>query len=334
MMILAGDITSALTSFAGLGLALILEGDGAKRVRLGWTDEAAPRLEVSAEGYDATAIAAAVHRHASGCAEEASWVQADLEGPPWDGGSAVFSPRIKAASVPEQWRALQHQRHEGIDREISMPEAIDLIGALGEPAYWRFADRSMKKPRPDEGSSRWEMKTRNRGEDFVANRLRHLAGIVSTRTPEGVGAGLTGQRTIDEAYKGKRSDESRTATGLTWPRFTDSALAWCALWGISAFPVIHRLRQPSVTAGAVPVGEFTPKRLVLPVLVGRFSLGRWRALLVSQQLVVAGDPQERSARAWLASHGARAVLQFPFQVSDNSSAPERYLRAGRIEVLA
>ena len=333
-MIIGGDITSALTSFAGLGLALILEGDGAKRVRLGWTDEAAPRLEVNAEGYDDAAIAAAVHLHASGCIEEGSWVQADLGGLPWNGGNAVFSPRVKPASAPEQWSSLRRQRHKGIDREISRAEAIDLIGALGEPAYWRFADKDMKKPRPDEGASRWEMKTRNRGEDFVANRLRHLAQIVSVRTLEGVGAGLNGQRPVDEAYKGKHSDDSRTATGLTGPRFTDSALAWCALWGISAFPVIHRLRQPSVTAGAVPVGRFTPERLVLPVLVGHFSLERWRALLVSQQLVVAGDPQERSARAWLISHGARAVISFSLRVSDNSSAPERYLRAGRVEVLA
>ena len=32
-MILGGEITSALTTFAGLGLALILEGDGAEHVR-------------------------------------------------------------------------------------------------------------------------------------------------------------------------------------------------------------------------------------------------------------------------------------------------------------
>jgi len=42
-MILGGEITSALTTFAGLGLALILEGDGAEHVRLGWTDAAEPR---------------------------------------------------------------------------------------------------------------------------------------------------------------------------------------------------------------------------------------------------------------------------------------------------
>lgn len=333
-MILGGDITSALTSFAGLGLALILEGKGAQRVRLGWTDEAEPRLEVSAEDYDDDAIAAVVHRHAQAAAAPGTWIHTDLEGEPWNGTSAVFSPRVKAAATSEQWHELQRLRHDGIDRETWQEGTVDLIGALGEPAYWRFADKEMKKPRPDEGANRWEMKTRNRGEDFVTNRLRSLAQIVSARTDERVATGLRGQTLIDEAYKGKRSEESRTPTGLTPPRFTDSALAWCALWGIASFPVIHRLRQPSVTAGAVPVGQFTPECLVLPVIVGGVSLERWRALLVSRQLVMAKEPQERGPRAWLRSHGARAVVSFPLHVSDNPNAPERSLGAGRIEVLA
>ena len=132
-MILGGDITSALTSFAGLGLALILEGEGAQRVCLGWTDEAEPRLEVSAEGYDDDAIAAAVHRHAQATAAPGTWIHTDLEGEPWTGTSAVFSPRVKAAGTVEQWRELQRLRHDGIDRVARQESAADLIGALGEP---------------------------------------------------------------------------------------------------------------------------------------------------------------------------------------------------------
>ena len=110
---------------------------------------------------------------------------------------------------------------------------LELIGALGEPAYWRFASNG---PRPDEGANRWEMKTRNRGEDFVRNRLRQLARIVADRDATAIVSGLTGHTVEDEAYKGKRSDESRTATGLTSPRFTDSALAWCACGGSHRSP--------------------------------------------------------------------------------------------------
>ena len=94
---------------------------------------------------------------------------------------------------------------------------------------------------------------------------------------------------VDEAYRGKRSDESRTATGLTRPRFTDSALAWCGLWGLAAFPVVHRVRFPSTTAGHVRTGRRS-EELVVPVLIGRYSVERWRAIIVSSQVPAAvGD---------------------------------------------
>lgn len=344
-MILAGSITSALTSFAGLGLALILEADGAQRVRLGWTDEEEPRMVVTAAGLDDDMIAAAVHRHAEACTREGSWVQSDLDGPPWNEDSAVFSPRIKSPHgkankatpspnrVIERWRALQEARHCGIDREgdgSDFGEGLEFIGALGEPAYWRFRS---KDPVPDEGASRWEMKTRNRGEEFVGNRLRRLAEFVAARDVDGVRNGLEGRHLIDEAYKGKRSEESRTPTGLTTPRWTDSALAWCALWGIASFPVIHRVEGASVTAAAAPVGKFTPEALVLPVLVGPHSLHRWRTLLVSDQLIRARSADDLSARTWMASHGARAVITFAFHLSDNANAPERSLGVGELDVL-
>jgi len=183
------------------------------------------------------------------------------------------------------------------------------------------------------------MKTRNRGEDFIRNRLRQLAQIVADRDAGDIASGLIGQSVKDEAYKGKRSDESRTATGLTPPRFTDSALAWCALWGISSFPVIHRLMGASVTAGAVPIGKFTPTHLVLPVLVGPHTLGRWQAVVASEQVIRAMGNTEstavaRTARAWLVAHGARATLTFHVNVSDNPNAPERSLGEGRLETLS
>lgn len=349
-MILAGSITSALTSFAGLGLALILEADGAQRVRLGWTDAEEPRMVVTAAGLDDEMIAAAVHRHAEACTQEGSWVQADLDGPPWNEDSAVFSPRIKSPyakannaapsqdEVSERWRTLQEARYCGIDREgdgSDFGDGLEFIGALGEPAYWRFR-RKDKDPVPDEGASRWEMKTRNRGEEFVGNRLRRLAEFVAARNVDEVRQGLDGRHLIDEAYKGKRSEESRTPTGLTTPRWTDSALAWCALWGIASFPVIHRVEGTSVTAAATPVGIFKPEAMVLPVLVGPHSLHRWRALLVSDQLIrarSADDLDDLSARTWLASHGARAVITFAFHLSDNANAPERSLGVGELDVL-
>ncbi len=351
-MILGGQITSALTTFAGLGLALILEGDGAEHVRLGWTDAAEPRMVVTADRYDDDAISAAIHRHATACLAADSWIGRDLQSQPWKGGSAVFSPRVKAPKSVDHWQSLQAERLQGIDHELydgSEPGYgidLELIGALGEPAYWRFVSND---PRPDEGASRWEMKTRNQGQDFVTNRLRRLARFVADRDVTSICTGLSGKTLKDEAYEGKRSDESRTATGLTPPRFTDSALAWCALWGISCFPVIHRTTGASVTAGAVPIGRFTPKHLVLPVFVGPHSLDRWRVVVASEQVVqaaastaeVAADvpsadalAAEVPARAWLTAHGVRAVITFRVHVSDNSKAPERSLGIGRLEVMS
>lgn len=351
-MILGGDITSALTSFAGLGLALILEGDGARRVRLGWTDAAKPRMVVTADGYDDEAIAETVHRHAQVATSDDSWIQANLEDEPWNGASAVFSPRIKSATdkdskkqapsaeeVANRWHRLQLARWDpAVDENNRSGDmwgwcSSELIGALGEPAYWRFARADQKDPRPDEGASRWEMITRNQGKDFIKSRLRRLADFVADRDVSHVLSGLIGESTCDEAYANKRSDESRTATGLTPPKFTDSALAWCALWGIASFPVIHRLAGASVTVGALPVGRVTPEYLVLPALVGSYSLARWRAILTSAQLVRATTEKTGTARAWLATHGVRALIQFSVFVSSNENARERYLRSGILTVL-
>ena len=339
-MILSGEVTSALTTFAGLGLALILEGDGAERVRLGWTDAAEPQMVVTADGYDDEAIAVAVHKHATASVAPGSWVQADLESEPWVDKkgrwvAAVMSPRI---SRPDQgkdckWEYLQKSRHSVIDRcreDGSKWGDLELMGGLGEPSYWWS--------KVDGGASRWEMKTRQNYQNFVHDRLRGLAEIVATRDGESVRSGLVGEVVIDEAYAKESSEKSRTATGLTSPRFTDSALAWCALWGISSFPVIHRLMGASVTAGAVPIGKFTPTQLVLPVLVGPRTLGRWQAVVASEQVIRAmGNTDStavaRTARAWLVAHGARAILTFRVNVSDNPNAPERSLGVGRLETL-
>lgn len=340
-MILSGEVTSALTTFAGLGLALILEGDGAERVRLGWTDAAEPQMVVTADGYGDEAIAGVIREQAAMRMAPGGWIGRNLQGELWKGKKAVFSPRVKFLNPRMQWPSLQKERLLGINQEMESETQqgydidLELIGALGEPAYWYSTGNG---PKPDGGASRWEMKARNQGQDFVSNRLRQLARIVADRDATAIVSGLTGRTVEDEAYKGKRSDESRTATGLTSPRFTDSALAWCALWGISSFPVIHRLTGASVTAGAEPIGEFTPTHLVLPVLVGPHSLGRWRAMVVSEQVIQAMEKAEsavaaRPARAWLVAHGARAILTFRVNVSDNDKAPERFLGTGRLEVL-
>ena len=333
-MRVGGSFTSALTSFAGLGMALMLEEAGIARVRLGWTDTAEPRLMISGEGVDDLGIARIVHAHATRSATDDSWLEMSFEEKPWSSGTAVFSPRIKEAQSDEEWHYLQIRRSQGIDQVIEESRRwldLDLLGALGEPAYWRFR---RNHPDPDQGASRWEMKTRNHGGEFVGDRLRSLARIVTGRIFERVLEGINGNSTVDEAYRGKRSDESRTSTGLTRPRFTDSALAWCGLWGLAAFPVVHRVRFPSATAGHVQTGRRS-EELVVPVLIGRYSVERWRAVIVSSQVLAAVGADltvRRNARQWLTRHGVRAVLHFPVQITD-IKVPERYLGDGQNELL-
>ena len=61
-------------------------------------------------------------------------------------------------------------------------------------------------------------------------------------------------------------------------------------------------------------------------------------MVVSEQVIQAVEKAEpavaaRPARAWLVAHGARAILTFRVNVSDNPNAPERSLGVGRLETL-
>lgn len=324
-MRIGGTYTSALTTFAGLGLAAILAGSGkvSGPVRLGWSEGGAePRLHVTA-GEDDVTIASVVQEHARSCICEGSWMMADLMDEPWSGRGAALSPRVKDPATPSQWKFLQQARYQAIEK-IGGARAVDaeLVGALGEPAYWAIQG---KDKRTAKGSSRWDMKTRNRGEELVAGRMRKLARYVSERSVGGVRQGLTGETVNDEAYK--VASESRTATGLQRPQFTDSALAWCGLWGISAFPVVHQLGKTSATAGAVPAGRFSPVRIALPVLTGMRSIGRWRAVLSSWELALVSDGEgldDERAQTWLHRHGVIAIASYPRHELVNSNGPNEY----------
>lgn len=324
-MRIAGTIDSALTTFAGLGTASILEQAGARRVRLGWTVESEPSLVVSAEGMDDDSLAACVHDHAVRASNADSWIGVNLEDPPWNGRNSAFSPRIRKPTDERAWRHLASRRSEGIDRLTLRPDGwldLEFIGALGEPAYWRSRQKELV---PDQGASRWEMKTRNRGEEFVGHRLRSLAEIVANRTVEEVREGLTGAAVVDEAYRGKRSEDSRTSTGLTEPQFTDSALAWCGLWGITAFPLVHRISGPSVTAGAFRHDRSTGEELIVPAFTRPVSLHRWLSVIASAHLLSVVETGDFASDQWLQRHGVDGVLRYPVNVTD-AKVPERSIR--------
>ena len=328
----AGSITSALTHFALYGLAAIIEDETVQPVRLFWTDESNPRPQLDS-GHGPEEIAAVVHRHATRHASPESWLAVRVEHENRD--TAAFSPRIKEPSSPQSWRQLQDARHTGLDAVVSSRGEFDIrmIGALGEPAYWP-TDRNA-----DAGASRWEMKTRNQGAEFVGNRLVPLAQAVADRTIDQTLAGLAGETVTDEA--GSNKPDSRSGTGFTRPGPVDNALAWCALWGISQFPVVHHSGTQSTTAGThVPPRRSYPTFVFLPVPTRTITLSRLRTILISRQLpaaVTAEDTEDPldviaadAARKWLTERSIRALMRFPVDVSDNPSAPERQILDGSV----
>ena len=323
---ISGEVTSVLAHFALYGLAAICEDQLGSQARLCWTDDRRPRgkLNVAPE----SAIANAVRQHAQNHTDRNSWIRQRINHE--DRLTATLSPRIKAPSSATAWQVLQSERHSALDKLVATHSLLDLqmISALGEPAYWRVDGTA----RPDEGASRWEMKTRNKGEEFVGNRVEPLASAVAARTADAIGSGLTGQTISDEV--GHNGPESRSATGFAPPGPVDNAFAWCALWGMSQFPIVHHTNRQSTTAATyVPHRRTHPIFVYLPVATRGITLALLRSILASDELSIAASESSdvirvEASRKWLENRGIRAVMRFPVFVSNNPSAPERWILTG------
>jgi CRISPR-associated protein Csb3 len=332
----------AFDHLAAYGAAAIAAEQGFD-TRLAWTDDAEPHIAIT--GISWQELGQAVQKHAEAHTAEHSWVQAcHTIFPEWKaasrGGaakgdqpvtSAIFSPRIlslNALGIANWYDA----RSEALDSRRGALTWLDLdmIGALGSPSYWSGED---DRGTQDYGASRWEMKTRNRGEEFVKDRLRKLAMHVAERTEEGVEAGLRGDGVRDEA--GKDASDSRTPTGLKPPEPTDNARAWCALWGLSLTSVTHQSKGNSRTAGSLRSRQ--AESLFLPVMISPWTLARLRTVIRSRALStvgalpVANPPTDSAALAawdWLSARGVIVVMRFPVHRSGNKSAPERWAERG------
>lgn len=313
-----GSVSDALTHLAMVGTAAILQESGCA-VQMGWADGAAATARIwLPDGVD---VGTCVQTHAARHSSDDSWVQHKHEHLGAMVGS--FSPRIKAAVSRSTWETLIRVRTDGLSSGSLTWLDHAMIGALGEPAYW-LADQ------PDLGASRWEMKTRNRGEEFVGHRLGPLARQVAARTPAHITAGLVGG-VVDD---GKNGASSRTATGLRSPGPTDTAVAWCALWGISQTTLVPQARAMSQTSGSSPRNRVHPRAMALPVFARPVTLGRWRGVMASHQLdEVAFGQKAASSHAWLKMAGVTALVVFPTEVVGSKSAPERRLLQGSLKLL-
>lgn len=358
-----GDFTSALTHFAAYGAAAILEQQLGITCRIELSSLQSLSVSVDDASYSPTDLATAIQKHASDRVD--SWVTLTHEH--LGSTTGTLSPRIKAAQESKTWQELQARRLAAINESYSpSPAWLDLafISALGEPAYW-FTNVQGKNL-PDNGASSWEMKTRNRGEEFIANRLAGLCHAVAARSPQEVLDGLNGANPRDEEGKGKL--DSRTPTGLSLPAPTDNALAWCALWGISLFPVLH---NAGVSASSSPRAtgrrsETTgvlrslprPRKNIraytyLPLVDEPVRLARLKTILVSGALArqaayltltttenywnskdvpklekLKFSLDRPADQAWLQRKGCNGILTAYINQSDNINAPELHVVSG------
>ena len=345
MIRVASDTNDFFDLLFVIGLSQILEATGGSPVALHW-DARSPDAVIEGAG-SLTEAAQRVHEHARRHAGADTWVGAvgNQEGRT----RGVLSPRVGRFGDAEAWRHWQAQRHRTIDT-IAPEDVADLrfVGGLGEPAYWCTGRTGTQ---PGHGASAWEMKTRNRGEEFVQNRLHVLARWVSEREVDAVESGLAGATTVDEA--GKNSVTSRTPTGLRPPGITDNARAWCALWGLSAFPVRPVAPTATVTAPysrtAAAPREPGARLVGVPVVSAPVTLASYRAIVRGAHLAevtshaarnvlgVQGDndaPDVNVGKTWLRAHRVEGVTVGRKVFSDNANAPEPWLEFLTFESVA
>ncbi|MCT2587562.1 hypothetical protein [Actinophytocola gossypii] len=304
------------------GLADILAEDGIGDLRLHWN---ADRPVLTGTRLDDNRVDQAIRTH---LANRRTWVNRE-----YGDKRGLMSPRLSTLKDRQAWEQLQDARHDVLDKLTSAQAWSDLryLAALGEPCYW---STYRGDPRQDDGASRYEMQPRNRGSEFVGNRLRPLAARLPTRTPGQLAAGVAGEIVHDEL--GGKPD-SVTATGLTTPGPIDNALVWCALWGIGQLPAAPRVNTAAHTSGHLRHGR--REWFVAPVWDGPWRPARLRSILASAALRDAAIPDPpndltaAAAKAWLRDRGVRGVARFPIHRFGSDNAPERRaLRADPIPI--
>ncbi|MGD0561204.1 MAG: hypothetical protein ABSA93_40305 [Streptosporangiaceae bacterium] len=330
---LVADPRTLFSHVALHGLGAILESQGVPDVRLGWTRSGNPRPFIATDDLNDVDVATLVKRHAEAHATN-SWVQRDmtLKG----AARGLMSPRLTPFGDDATWAMVQRERHAVLDKLTSDCQWLDLrfVAALGEPCYWSFNRQGALLQ--DDGASRLEMQPRNQGSEFVGSRLRKLAPKVANREPDTIAAGLRGESVIDEI--GNDKPDSRTPTGLATPGPADNALAWCALWGISQYPIGMRINETADTSGHL--SRERQEWFYAPIWRGLWRPARLRTILASRYLRLMaadglpskgpGETDVTPGRAWLGSRGVEGVVRFPIHRFGSDSAPERRAMRGEL----
>jgi CRISPR-associated protein Csb3 len=326
------DPHTLLSHLALYGLGAILESNGVRDLRIGWTKGGNPRPQLSAPEIDDASLAVFLSDHARTLTAADSWPMRSLVVLDKNGkGTArgLMSPLLSRIQGDEAWAHLQRSRWEVLDALTTGRRLLDLmfLAALGEPAYWSYNRQG--EPQQDDGASRLEMQQRNQGAEFIGTKVRKLAEVVARRKPDAILSGLRGETTEDEW--GKNGADSRTSTGLSSPGPTDNALAWCAIWGISQFPLTMRVNTTADTSGHL--SKQRNEWFYTPMWLGQWRPARLRTVVASESLRLAAaarttpeepiDPRVSTARAWLRDRGVAGVMRFPVGEFGTGNARER-----------
>ena len=340
MIRLGGDITDASTHFAQIGLAAILNDAGIDAVRLFWENGPSARAVVTWEG-DAD-VGQIVKDHASRCCQKDSWVSQSVSVQWAKRSLGLFSPRVTSPKTTEESSEWVGLRRHKLDDLSLKPIDRAMIGALGEPAYWRRSAGATGKCEPDRGATRWDMTTRNSGKNFVPGGLYVYAKKVSERRAlQEVVDGLTGASLVDEYDKD--SKKHTTPLGFRNRSRMDNATAWCMLWGISATTLVPRPKSDTVSDGYSQTSGFHPRNhthpeyitVTLPVFQTPTSLTRWSAVLRSKVwdgVAAASDLSNLPAAmaAEVGKLGVHHAVRFATEVAGSKKASERRLKGGNL----
>ncbi len=327
---LPGDLSSALTHLMLIGVASILEDGGVAHVTVHWDDGATAHPTVGGELGSIHDVAGVLLDHSARHSKQDSWVQSTFSNMGFVTGT--MSPRIRTPATHVDWEKLYQARELILNGPLTSLDTM-MIAALGQPAYWRLAP----KPDPDQGASRWEMKARNHGQEFVKDRLATLAATVAARSLEKTAAALEGRLRLDEQTNDSMA--SRTSTGLTRPGPTDSLIAWCALWGLASIPLVTRADAYAQTPGAFPRTRKAPDYMALPVPERAMTPARWRRVVSSDAFDIAAFEGLRrdasstkivAARGRLSTWGVGNVVRFPVIKAGSKGAEERQLGMGSL----
>lgn len=344
-LILTGEVNDLFSHMALWGIARISKDAGIRRVRGRWTDEADPSPVLAAEVDTPMEIARAVKEHAQIRATNDSWLHQGFSPDPQKSGYSValLAPRTAAPLDAESWRRLESRRTAILD---DLPSLIDgeLLLGFGYRSWW-VTERN-GAIRADKGCSLWEMRTRNKGTDVVADRLLPLARDIADWPEQKILDGLIGSA-VDDSTGGNKP-ESRTSTGFRLPGPVDSARAWCALWALSLFPAVASTSDgaASPASAQLPQGSGARHVLLVPVSPTPLSVDRLAMLARSETLVAAASTGHRrmepaagardrvveraSALSHLRERGIVGVMQFPVRVVGSASAPERQALSGTL----